>query len=474
MRETIPCIILSIVETNNKEFILKRLDSIKEQLKLTEVELKIVKDIEALTSANAIPEKAYLEDKYSYYFSPDEMLFYEQLSKDAIGTAIASRRIEQEKFALAKKISELSSQATVLSSKDLKEQVRGLLDSSVFDSKVAAPSSELIKKENAYKDLLASGGMSWGIPGVEKYTGKISPGTVVSILGFVGSFKSTAALQVALMNALQGFNILYLALEDTSARVISRLVLNYNASKSKNKDKLIESTWIRDGKLAEVHQAHYNKTHNELITKLDNHLIVWDQTEFEYQTFSEMEDALRAADKQFKETTGHGLYAVVVDQISLLKYTKGSGKKQSYDGAVINDWVSFFYKQCLNFLDEARQIAVIIVSQVGREKFAEASKPKKKGRYEADCASDAHEIERAATSMVTLYKDMETGNTLLINVPKARQGFQPDNPLQVEVHGEYFYIGQLAAEDSMGISADIFKDKSTNDNRISIADLIDM
>lgn len=472
MRNSLQTIIRSIISSDNHEFSIGKLNRVVDSVILTEVESKIIKEILDNLYAGTMLNYAYLSAKYPYFFTPEESILFEALEKDAIEPAIATYKLAQDKLILAKSISELASETSGLNAKELKERISTLLTNPLLESKDAIVTTSLVEKEDAYSELADKEGMDWTLPGVEKYAGKITPGTVVSILGFVGSFKSTAAAQIALMNALKGYNVLYLALEDTESKIKSRLILNHMAHTVKDKQQLIESTWLRDRKLADSHIKVYNKMHNELIKKLDNHLILWDQTSFDYHTMAEMEQSLRKADKQFKKNTGSGIYAVVIDQISLLKYTNGSGKKQSYDGAVINEWVSFFYKQCLNFLDEARQIAVVMVSQVGREKFAEASKPKKKGRYEADCASDASEIERASTTMVTLYKDMDMHNTLLINIPKAREGYQPDNPLQVEVHGEYFYVGQLAAENQSYVSEDIFKANNTND--FSLASLIDM
>ena len=52
---------------------------------------------------------------------------------------------------------------------------------------------------------------------------------------------------------------------------------------------------------------------------------------------------------------------------------------------------------------------------------------------------------RASNTMITLFKDLETQNTLLVNIPKAREGDMPDNPLQLEVYGDYAHIGPLKA-----------------------------
>lgn len=285
--------------------------------------------------------------------------------------------------------------------------------------------------------------MLLGIPKVEHYAGKAPKGNIVSILGFTGSFKSTYALNISYINALDGSNILYLSLESTAKQMIDRLVLNHIAVTARSRDESIEGNHVRDKKLTAGQQKLYDDKHNELVTVLDNHLILVDSSEIEYDTFLDMQNTLRNADKVFIENTGKGIDGVVVDQLSLLKYTIGSGKRVTYDGAILNEWVSFFRKQALNFLDSGKQIVVFMVSQTSRDSFAEASKPKKKGRYEASCTSDSHELERASLTMITLFKDYEAKDTSLVNIPKARDGSIPDKPISVEVYGEYYHVGPI-------------------------------
>lgn len=437
-------IILSILSTKDKALVGKKLETIENQLVLNEVEKKIIKDIKDNLFLDDLLTPAFIRQKYSYYAVNDEMVPEEPLQLDSIDSAITQLRLHQLKSGLSKDLLKLSGQITTMSPDEIKTEISSLHKNVLVESRYDTPDNTVIKKVDPYSDLVASrGGLSLLLPSIEKHAGKASLGTTVSILAAPGHFKSAMALNIAYKNALDGFNILYLTLEDTAEKLIMRLVLNHIAVTAKGNSKLVDSSQLRDGKLSKEKQKLYNDKHNEMVDLLDNHLIIWDTDDFHYDTFLDMENTLRMADKMFFEKTGKGLEAVIVDHVSLLKYTVGSGKKYGYDGAVINDWVLFFNNQALNFLDEGRQIVFFPLSQVKRDAFAEVSKEKKKGRYELDCASDASEIERISTTMITLYKDYETRGTLLINIPKAREGFAPENPLQAEVYGEYFHIGPL-------------------------------
>lgn len=363
---------------------------------------------------------------------------------DSIDSAIIDIRLSQLKTSLSKDLLSLGGEISKLSPAEIKDKLASLHSNVLVENRFTTPTNDFAAKADAYADLTAAkGGMSLVIPKIEDYAGKATTGSVISILAYTGHFKSTFSLNIAYENCLKGYNVLYLALEDSSSKIVNRMVLNHIAKTTKSREELIDATLIRDNKLAAKQKEYYNKTHNDLVEKLNNHFILWDSTKINYQTFIDMTNTLRLADKEFIKSTGKGLDAVIIDQMSLLKYTSGSGRKASYDGQIINDWVSYFRMQALNFLDEARQIVVFMVAQTSRDSYAEASKPKKKGRYDANCSSDSHEIERSSSTMITLYKDYETKNTLLINIPKARAGFTPDNPIQIEVYGEYYHVGSL-------------------------------
>jgi hypothetical protein len=442
MKNTICNTILSIISTKDTKFVESKVHVLEEQIQLNEVEKSIIRDIkDALYMSNVI-SKEFISEKYSYYVENDENIIPALLSKDAIDSAIIDIRLRQLKTDLSKQMLTLGSKVDTMSPNEIKEKFSELYSNVLIEHKQTMPVNDLSEKAKAYEDLVKNKeGLSLGLKQIEEYAGKATKGTIVSILAFTGSFKSTYSLNVAYDNAMAGHNVLYLALEDTGEKIAHRLVLKHITKTSTHKSQLIESKWVRDGELREEQASYYNDKHNELIKKLDGHLILWDSTKINYQTFTDMSSTLRLADKQFMEKTGKGLDAVFIDQLSLLKYTKGSGKKFSYDGALLNDWVSYFREQALNFLDEARQIVVFLVAQTSRDSFAEASKAKKLGEYDASCSSDAHEIERSSSTMITLYKDSDY--TLLVNIPKARNGYQPDKPLQVEVYGNYYHVGNL-------------------------------
>lgn len=452
-------IFISLANSQDPKLVLKHLEDIENLLTLNEVDKLIIHDLKVGAELDQVPTPEFIEQKFAYA-NPDDELIIEYIVPKGITSAILEVSFKQQKQTLRKSLLDLSSSADSLTPKELRSEINKLLEASVLQTNLEEATNDLKRRENPYDDLHnVEGTVSHFHPQVEMYSGKAVPGTVISLLAFAGGFKTVAAVNTSYINALENKNVLYLALESTAGDIINRLVVNHIAVTAKNADQLIKNNWIRDNKLTKKQKEFYNKKHNELIEQLDNRLIVWDETKIAYNTFLDMTETLRTADDLFIAMTGKGLDIIVLDQLALLKYTAGGGKRYGYDGAVLNDWVSFFRKQALDFLESGKQITVFLVSQINRDAYAEASKPKNKGRYNITCASDAHEIERASDTMITLYKDLDTQNVLLVNIPKARRGAVPDNPIQLDVYGEYYHIGYLSML-SVGISTDDFEAES--------------
>jgi hypothetical protein len=471
MKNTVALLVLSILEFEDLNYAESKISTIRAQLQLNEVEQLIIADLENSIQLGELTSRSFIEHKYPYYFDEDLLLDNDLFSRDSLDSAITELRGSQLKSDLAEGLIDLGGKVTKLNPKEIKERLAELHSSALIESKFSVSKNRIQKRKDAYGDISQhNDGLSLVLPAIEQHAGKALKGTVVSILANVGEYKSTYSLNVGYTNALLGYNILYLALESTAEKLETKMILNHIACTEKDPKKLINGHLVRDKVLTKEQQKTYNAAQNDMIDQLDNHFIMWDTSDIYYDTLVDMTTELRKADKLFQDTTGKGLDGVVIDQVSLLKYTKGSGKKGQYDGGIINDWVSYFREQALNFLEDDRQIVVFMVGQVKREAYAEVSKKSKYGRYDASCPSDSHEIERSSATMITLFTDKNTRNTVLINIPKAREGEIPEHPLTIEVYGEYSHLGPLAT-DSQGSGNITLEDFNTDE--LSIEDVMD-
>lgn len=457
MKNTVCNIILSITNNEDVTFVKAKVETLETLITLNEVEKSIIKDIKESLSVNKVLSPAFISEKYAYYVEADENIIVSYLSREALDSAMVDIHVRQLKKNLAKDVLTLGSEIDTLTSSEIKEKFNLLYSNAIIESRTTAAENAIMLQDDAYAALTAAkNGLSLVLPKVEEHAGKATKGSVISILAFTGHYKSTYAINVAYKNAIAGQNILYLSLEDSTQKITSRFVLNHITETVETKDKLINARWVRDNALSPDQAKFYNEKHNEMVDALNGRLILWGEEDFEYQTFTDMNETLRLANKKFIENTGNPLDAIVVDQLALLKYTRGAGKNYSYDGAVLNDWVSFFRTQSLNFLNEGNEIVVFLVSQTSRNSHAEASKIKNLGRYSASCTSDSHELERASSTMITLFKDTENQDRVLINIPKARNGEVPMHPLEEEAYGQYFHIGPLKFSNNV-ITAEDFE-----------------
>ena len=455
---TIQSIIYSIISLDNVSSIKPKLETLTQALKLNEIEQQIIKTVNDDITVNGKINAKYIVEKFSYWFNAQP---YRMLDADLIDYAIADRRIEQDRNTIAQTLLETANNITDQTAEEIRETLNNLVSSTVItQDNEEIPENDLHHLEDAYADIYANNGKyTLVIPEVEEYAGKFAPGQIVSILASVASYKSTFAMNVAYENALDGVNVLYLSLEATGASMISKMVTKHIALTETDRNNLVNGGELLKGRLTAQQAKVYNETHNKVVDLMNNNFLLWDSTKVKFNTFYEMSKTLRQADKYFTEKTGKGLEIVVLDQLALLKYTEGSGRRTSFDGAIMDGWMKYFGEQSLNFLNSGRQIAGIIVSQVRRESFREASKPKNKGRYGTDCPGDSSEIERTSSTMITLFKDLDTRNTVLIHIPKARHGQVPDDPIQVEAWGEYSHIGPLENVLNTNVTVDDFAAK---------------
>ena len=105
-------IILSVLKTKDLDYVRIKLEELKQFLILSEVEKKIVSDIEEQLQLGNILSGDYLKEKFSYYFSKE---IYNELKRDGIDSAISSIKLEQDKDILGRDLIDLSSKINKLS-----------------------------------------------------------------------------------------------------------------------------------------------------------------------------------------------------------------------------------------------------------------------------------------------------------------------------------------------------------------------
>lgn len=296
-------------------------------------------------------------------------------------------------------------------------------------------------------------GISFLCSELDRLTGGIQPGTICTIAGGPGSMKTTTAVNIAYQAVKDGKNVLYLSLEETTMQLFSKLL----ARVSVDIQKPLNTNDITQSKLSSEDQT---VLFEEVLPYLENlsgsFQMIGDNDLSSYE-FSHLESKFKLIDKHLKSKNNddHGIDLMVVDHIQLLKYA--SSTKDEYK--VMNEYVSFFRKQSLSFLNEDRQISVILLSQVNREGIGYAKKHN--GMYQMQHVAEASEVERASTYIISTYTDAMSQTTKLFKVGalKLRNAQLPMDTINVFADGAYYqvgdaYIPEQSACENFDVSAD--------------------
>ena len=302
-------------------------------------------------------------------------------------------------------------------------------------------------------------GISFLCNELDRLTDGIISGSVCTICGAPGSMKTTYAVNVAYNAVKKGKNICYLSLEETPFMLMCKLLSRVSVE-------LGYSFPVGDITKGTLEDKDKNILYNEILPYLKGlegsfHII--GESDLVSYEFKELERYLEIVDNKMKERNNdnHGIDVIVVDHIQLLKYA--SSEKDEFK--IINQYVSFFRKQALSFLNTGKEIAVILLSQVNREGYAYAQKHN--GSYMMQHVAEASEIERASSYIISVYTDasVQISKLLKLGAIKLRGAQLPLDTINVFADGEFYQVGDVEIpENSENSVSDLFSyqvEKST-------------
>lgn len=289
-----------------------------------------------------------------------------------------------------------------------------------------------------YKNKPTDSGISTGVSRIDKDTGGLHPGTLTTILGFTGAFKTTWALDISYKARIQEKNTCYLSLEVTKEKVmydfLSRQSFDNKYSVHLDNKKLKSKT-LNDKELDYLEKKIYPD-----FLKAKGKAYVIDETELESYSFYSLENKFREIDKLAIEETGHGIDLLVIDHAQLLKFDvsmKGIGNETN----IVNAYVSFFRQQALNWIKSGRQVAVLMLSQSSRTGWQEAVKGE--GRYRLTALAEANELERASSIVLSTYTSeaLKQTKSAKVQILKNRDGESWADPMETFVDPVYCVFG---------------------------------
>ena len=291
-----------------------------------------------------------------------------------------------------------------------------------------------------YNSKVNHKGISFLCPKLDELTGGIVSGTICTLAGAPGSMKTTLSLNICYNAIKKGKNVVYFSLEETPLRLFEKLLSRVSVDVGIP----LSVSDISQDKLSDTEKDElFNKVLPYLNNLSGNLYIIGEEDLVNYETIT-IEKKLKEIDELAKKQTlekteeeNHGIDLVVVDYIQLLKYA--SSEKDEF--SVINMYVSFFRRQALSFLNEKREVAIILLSQVNREGVAYAQKHN--GEYKMQHIAEASELERSSTYIISVFTDATTqiSKLLKMGAVKLRNAALPMDTINVFADGEYYHVG---------------------------------
>ena len=268
----------------------------------------------------------------------------------------------------------------------------------------------------------------------------LQAGTLATILGFTGSFKTTWALNISYNAITAGKNVLYLSLEVTSENIYYNLLSRHSYD---NKFKShIEQSALKLKSVPEEDFKYLEDTIYPDFKQLPGRIYTVDETELESYSFFSLETKFREIDKLATEETGHGIDVLVVDHAQLLKFDT-SMKALGNETNVVNAYVSFFRQSALNWIKSGKQILVLMLSQSSRDGWKEAVRTE--GRYRLTALAEANELERASSIVLSVFSSdaLKQVKAAKVQLLKHRDGQAWAEPMEVYVDPVYSVFGDV-------------------------------
>lgn len=414
------------------------LNKLDDLLQMNEIDLNeksmIRKYIHMVTQIGNVPSIDTMRTEFpGLYFENLETLTEDELD-DYIRLYMASKK----NLEASKKLLELSS---LVKTNGLTEPIINQLNQ-LTKSDIVSISHEDISNKlmELYKNKINEVGIKTSVNQIDEDTGGLQPGTITTILGFTGSYKTTWALNMTYNAIRDNMNVLYLSLEVTKEKVFYSLLSRHSFD---DKFKIhIDNSKLKKKQLEDNEFEYLEKEIYPDFLKFPGKVYVVDESELEAYSFFSLENKFREIDKLANQETGHGIDLLVIDHAQLLKFD-ASMKSVGNETNVVNAYVSFFRQSVLNWIKSGRQIAGLILSQSSREGWKEAVRAE--GKYRLTALAEANELERASSVVLSVFcsESLKQIKSAKIQILKNRDGEAWSEPMETFVDPVYYAFGDI-------------------------------
>ncbi len=304
--------------------------------------------------------------------------------------------------------------------------------------------------ENIYDEEVDKTKISTCIEEIDDLNAAFRKGTVNAVMGYTGSYKTLYCTNVSYNAIKNGLNVCYISLE------ISRSEMYYNfLSRYSNESIFDRKLCHTDMKFKELAKEDKDYLFHTMVPsfkeELSKHLAIVDESDFDSNNSSSFDDIFRSVESNFIEATGKGVDFVIIDHLNLLKFSDSNGMN---DYSKVNHWMSYFRRNCKNFIRKHKQVCILVAVQSSRDGYEKAKN--NGGSYSLTGAAEGNEIERSSENVLAIYSDSDLKKESLakIQIIKGRNCGEMSEPLKISVDPRYYIVSDYDA------------DKEENENEI--------
>lgn len=430
-KSNIETILVSLTPENTQMYV----EELRKAYALNDVEFNIInKFVNLINRINEKPSIETLQREFPELDFANAQPIEEAGMNDFIKLFITKRK---DKY-YSQKLADLSMKVR---NQGMTEEIIDTLDGMTKSDTVKSEYKEVFNDlQKVYTNEEVTKGIPTGVNIIDKVTGGLQKGAVTTLLGFTGSMKTTWALNISYNAMKEGKNVCYLSLE------VSKLHIAYNLlSRTSFEPDLkipVEHRDIKQHKLTKDKEEFLFGKVLPYFNNLPGKIFVLDETDMENYSLFALENKLSDIDKIAKEQTGNGIDMLVVDHAQLLKFSKDMSSA-GLETSIINQYVSFFRQQCMNFVKSKRSIAVLILSQANRGGWEYAVKHN--GNYQLTALADANELERASSMVMSVFSSdpLKAIRQAKVQLLKCRDGQTMEDAVGVFAEPAYYAFGDI-------------------------------
>lgn len=388
-----------------------------------------------------LPSYDYVETKFKAMESipllqdKDEQFYLSYLHDKTVGFEISDIRAN---------LASISQYLT--SDYDKASELYDKMRESIFGLKNKPKSVDIFSSKSSiyqlYKQQLETGGALLGVRAIDDHCRGLKLGTMTTVFGFTGSFKTTLAVSSAYYNAMMyKSNVGYITLE-IPKHYLKYMLISRHSLHPKFAGVLdpIPYKDIYDGILTEKQEQDLQIIEEDLASDEYGFIYIFDVSDFPISKFEEYISAIDAE-----------LDILILDYIQLCGYSGDAMNKT----ANVNLYTKRFH-DFTQLYRSGKGLSGILLAQANRDGWKKAVKDG--GKYSLLALSDGSELERSSFSVISLFSTpaMVNQNLLSMQLLKFRSGVPIIEPLKVNLDPAFALIGDQLEVNYEELVEDLF------------------